>query len=79
MAVRLAESLLDCGGFDPADILERYLRWWKEGAFDTGPVSARVLTLVAGGMPAFEASAQYASSGWRGFSGSQQNTSLIAG
>ena len=24
MAVRLAESLLGCGGFDPADILERY-------------------------------------------------------
>jgi hypothetical protein len=27
MAVRLAESLLDCGDFDVAHILERYLRW----------------------------------------------------
>lgn len=27
MAVRLAESPLDCDGFDVADILERYLRW----------------------------------------------------
>jgi ADP-ribosylglycohydrolase len=58
MAVRLAESLLDCGGFDPSDILERYLRWWREGAFDTGPVSGRALALLAAGMPACDAAAQ---------------------
>jgi ADP-ribosylglycohydrolase len=58
MAVRLGESLLDCGGFDPADIQGRYLRWWREGAFDTGPVSDRALALVAAGMPASEATAQ---------------------
>jgi ADP-ribosylglycohydrolase len=58
MAVRLAESLLECGGFDPADILERYLHWWREGAFDTGPVSGRALELVAAGIPAQEATAQ---------------------
>ena len=39
MAVRLADSLSDCGGFNETDILERYLNWWKAGAFDTGPVS----------------------------------------
>jgi len=50
LAVRLAESLLDCGGFDPADILNRYLAWWRDGAFDTGPVSDRALELVAAGM-----------------------------
>ena len=49
MAVRLAESLLDCGGFNPADILSRYLAWWSEGAFDTGPVSGRSLALMASG------------------------------
>jgi ADP-ribosylglycohydrolase len=38
MAVRLAESLLGCDGFKPMDILNRYLAWWREGAFDTGPV-----------------------------------------
>jgi hypothetical protein len=38
MAVRLAESLIACNGFNPSDILERYLTWWQEGAFDTGPV-----------------------------------------
>src|SRR5437764_4766275 len=32
MAVRLAESLLDCGGFDPSDILGRYLAG-VEGSF----------------------------------------------
>jgi ADP-ribosylglycohydrolase len=58
MAVRLAESLLDCGGFDLADVVNRYLRWWREAAFDTGPVSARALALVAAGMSAAEAVAQ---------------------
>jgi ADP-ribosylglycohydrolase len=58
MAVRLAESLIDCGGFDAADILERYLNWWREGAFDTGPVSDRAFALLASGMPIPEATAQ---------------------
>lgn len=58
MAVRLAKSLIDYGGFDPADILDRYLRWWNEGAFDTGPVSARALELIAAGMRASDATAQ---------------------
>jgi ADP-ribosylglycohydrolase len=58
MAVRLAESLLDCGGFKPMDILNRYLAWWREGAFDTGPVSGRVFALIAAGMPLTEATAQ---------------------
>jgi len=31
MALCLAESLLDCGGFEPADQLARYVRWWREG------------------------------------------------
>ncbi len=55
MAVRLAESLVECGGFAPSDILERYLHWWREGAFDTGPVSDRALALIASGMPPEEA------------------------
>lgn len=58
MAVRLAESLLDCDGFNPSDILERYLAWWREGAFDTGPVSDRALELLASGILAPEATAQ---------------------
>lgn len=52
MAVRLAESLLDCDGFDPIDILSRYLHWWREEGFDTGPVSERAFRLMASGVPA---------------------------
>jgi ADP-ribosylglycohydrolase len=58
MAVRLAESLLERGRFDPQDTVERYLRWWREGAFDTGPVSERAFDLMASGMSAQNASAQ---------------------
>ena len=58
MALRLAESLLETGRFDAADVLGRYLRWWREGAFDTGPVSARAFALVAAGVPVHEATAQ---------------------
>ena len=31
MALCLAMSLLECGGFDPMDQMERYVRWWQEG------------------------------------------------
>ena len=60
MAVRLAESLVASGGFNAADILNRYLAWWREGAFDTGPVSDRAFALLAAGMLAREATARSA-------------------
>lgn len=31
MALCLAESLVECGGFDPVDQLERYVRWYRDG------------------------------------------------
>jgi len=31
MAICLAESLIECRGFDPADQMRRYVRWWREG------------------------------------------------
>jgi ADP-ribosylglycohydrolase len=31
MALCLAESLIECGGFDPADQIRRYVRWYREG------------------------------------------------
>jgi ADP-ribosyl-[dinitrogen reductase] hydrolase len=58
MAVRLAESLVACGGFNPSDILERYLAWWREGAFDTGPVSDRTFAFLAAGEPVQGATVQ---------------------
>jgi predicted PhzF superfamily epimerase YddE/YHI9 len=35
LAVRLAESLIACVSFNLQDILERYVRRWREGAFDS--------------------------------------------
>ena len=58
MAVRMADSLVACGGFNASDILERYLCWWRDGAFDTGPVSGRALELISNGMPAHEVTEQ---------------------
>jgi ADP-ribosylglycohydrolase len=58
MAVRPAESLVEREAFDPADVARRYLQWYREGAFDTGPVSGRALQLMASGMSAPEAAAQ---------------------
>lgn len=31
MALCLATSLLECGGFDATDQMQRYVRWWSEG------------------------------------------------
>jgi ADP-ribosylglycohydrolase len=55
MAVRLAESLAERRRFDPEAILARYLKWWRDGAFDTGPTTAAVRSLIDGGMDAHEA------------------------
>ncbi len=50
-ALRLAESLLRNTYYDRADVFRRYLAWYREGAFDTGPVAERVLSLVHSGIP----------------------------
>ncbi|MFH1081684.1 MAG: ADP-ribosylglycohydrolase family protein [Pseudomonadota bacterium] len=51
MALCLAESLIECRGFDPKDQLERYVRWWKEGhlsstgtCFDIGNTTRTALS-----------------------------------
>ncbi|MDX2039498.1 MAG: ADP-ribosylglycohydrolase family protein [Isosphaeraceae bacterium] len=56
MALRVAESLIDRRGYDVADVAARYLAWWREGAFDTGPTAGRVLRLAASGLSFDEAS-----------------------
>jgi ADP-ribosyl-[dinitrogen reductase] hydrolase len=58
MAVRLAESLNECGKVDINDVAARYLDWWREGAFDMGPTAARVFALVDSGLTFAEASRQ---------------------
>jgi len=58
MALAVAESLRDRGTFDPKDIGARYIEWWRQGAFDTGPTAGRVLELGASGMALDDASIQ---------------------
>jgi ADP-ribosyl-[dinitrogen reductase] hydrolase len=58
MAVRLADSLIECSKVDVSEIATRYLDWWHEGAFDTGPTAARVFTLVDSGLSFDDASQQ---------------------
>lgn len=58
MARLLASSLEAQQGFDPEDILRRYLEWWRDDGFDTGQVAERVFDLVIAGMPNAAALAQ---------------------
>ncbi len=50
MALCLAESLIECRGFDPVDRLRRYVRWWRDGhlsstgeCFDIGTTTSSAL------------------------------------
>ena len=50
MALCLAESLIERPGFDPADQMRRYVRWWREGrlsstgrCFDIGRATSAAL------------------------------------
>jgi ADP-ribosylglycohydrolase len=50
-ALCLAESLIECHGFNPKDQMERYFRWWKEGhlsstgaCFDIGNTTKTALS-----------------------------------
>jgi ADP-ribosylglycohydrolase len=50
MALCLAESLVERGGFDPVDQLQRYVRWYREGhlsstgtCFDIGNATRKAL------------------------------------
>ncbi|WP_428120941.1 ADP-ribosylglycohydrolase family protein [Candidatus Poriferisodalis sp.] len=59
MALCLATSLVECGGFDPTDQMQRYVRWWREGylsstgdCFDIGiTVSGALSRFVQHGDP----------------------------
>jgi ADP-ribosyl-[dinitrogen reductase] hydrolase len=58
MALRLAESLLECRRYDPDDVFARYLDWHRQGAYDTGPVTGRVLAHAFAGMSHSQAAKQ---------------------
>lgn len=56
MARLLGASVLARRGLDLHDVAQRYLHWWRNGAFDTGATAARVLALADSGLD-FEAAA----------------------
>jgi ADP-ribosyl-[dinitrogen reductase] hydrolase len=51
MALCLARSLVDCGGFDPADVADRFVAWYESGPFDIGKMTARALSRIRDGEP----------------------------
>ena len=54
MALCLADSLLACGGLNPTDLMQRFMRWWRDGensatsvCFDIGTTTRRELARFA--------------------------------
>lgn len=54
MALCLAESLVECGGFDPRDQMERYCRWWREGHLSSNGRCFDVGITVSSALRSFE-------------------------
>ncbi len=71
MALCLAESLVECRGFDPIDQLQRYVDWWQNGhlsstgeCFDIGTTTAAALSgFLSSGKPCGQTSQWSASNG----------------
>jgi len=55
LALRIAQSLVDRGGFDGADVAERFLGWYDSGPFDIGLMTADALSEIQSGTPWTEA------------------------
>jgi ADP-ribosyl-[dinitrogen reductase] hydrolase len=56
MALCLAESLVVQQGFDPADQMSRYVRWWREGHLSSTGVCFDIGGTVSSALARFEAS-----------------------
>ena len=54
MALCLAESLIEREGFDPADQMGRYLRWWREGHLSSNGRCFDIGVTVSGALQRFE-------------------------
>lgn len=54
MALCLAESLVECSGFDPADQLRRYVRWYREGHLSSNGRCFDIGNTVASALRRFE-------------------------
>ncbi len=58
MALCLAASLVERQGFDPADQMARYLRWWREGYMSSTGRCFDIGNTVAGALRRFETSGE---------------------
>jgi ADP-ribosylglycohydrolase len=58
MALCLAESLVECRGFDPEDQMRRYVRWWREGHLSSTGSCFDIGNTVSGALQRFERSAE---------------------
>ena len=54
MALCLAESLIECGGFDARDQMERYVHWWREGYNSSKAVCLDIGNTVRHALSQFE-------------------------
>lgn len=55
MALCIARSLAERGGFDPADVAARFVEWYESDPFDIGVMTRDVLTRIRSGEPWDEA------------------------
>jgi ADP-ribosyl-[dinitrogen reductase] hydrolase len=56
MALCLAESLIECRGFDPPDQMQRYVRWYREGHLSSNGRCFDIGNTVRTALSAFERS-----------------------
>lgn len=58
MALCLAESLVECRGFDAKDQMQRYLRWWRHGHLSATGRCFDIGGTVSGALRRFEATGE---------------------
>ena len=59
MALCLARSLAERGGYDPDDALKRYLDWYRSGPVDIGNATRAALSAAAAGRPVGEGTLEF--------------------
>lgn len=58
MALCLAESLIECRGFDAVDQLQRYVRWWRKGHLSSTGMCFDIGITTRAALAAFESSGE---------------------
>jgi len=58
MVLCLAVSLIECNGFDPADQMRRYVRWWREGYLSSTGACFDIGNTVASALHRYELSGE---------------------